>query len=221
MRIAPCPRHSGQAMVEMAIGTGVFLLAVLGVAQLGVSALSQEGIQSAALAGARVASAALMVGNPLQRLQEGQSAALVALTSTRLGMYELTACPGGATSGCGLGRTCQLYIRGRPVAGTARPCASADAAQGYGPVPQDLDGTTNPACGTPGCFGASASLRACADRGSPGHLRVCLAYTSWPPRAVDIWITGSVRTLIPWASGSGIDLLPVSTRLRLQVEGLA
>ncbi len=213
-------RSSGQAMVEMAIGTGIFLLAVLGAAQLGVSALSQEGIQSAALSGARAASAALVAGDPLQRLQEGQSAALASLNSTRLGMDELQPCPGASTSGCGVGVDCVLYLNGREVAGTEEPCGVANSALGFGPVPRDLDGSQNPACNSPGCFGASLAMRACARPGPPGRLRVCVAYTSWPPRAVDIWITGTVRTLLPWSSGAGLDLQAVSTRLRLQVEGL-
>lgn len=213
-------RSSGQAMVEMAIGTGIFLLAALGAAQLGVSALSQEGIQSAALSGARAASAALVAGDPLQRLQEGQSAAVASLNSTRLGMDELQPCPGGSTSGCGVGVDCVLYLNGREVAGTEEPCGVANSALGFGPVPRDLDGSQNPACNSPGCFGASLAMRACARPGPPGRLRVCVAYTSWPPRAVDIWITGTVRTLLPWSSGAGLDLQAVSTRLRLQVEGL-
>ncbi len=214
-------RSSGQAMVEMAIGTGIFLLAVLGAAQLGVSALSQEGIQSAALSGARAASAALLAGDPLQRLQEGQSAALASLATTRLGMDELLPCPGGAASGCGVGVDCVLYLAGRAVAGTQEPCGAANSALGFGPAPRDLDGSQNPDCGSPGCFGASLSMRPCAQPGPPGRLRVCVAYTSWPPRAVDVWITGTVRTLLPWFSKAGIDLQAVSARLRLQVEGLA
>jgi hypothetical protein len=212
--------RSGQAMVEMALGTGIFLLAVLGAAQLGVSALSQEGIQSAALSGARTASAALVAGDPLQRLQEGQSAALASLDSTRLGMDELQACPGGSASGCGVGVDCVLYLGGRAVAGTEEPCSVANSALGFGPTPRDLDGSQNPACSFPGCFGASLAMRSCARPDPPGRLRVCVAYTSWPPRAVDIWITGTVRTLLPWPSGAGLDLQTVSTRLRLQVEGL-
>ncbi|MGC8473275.1 MAG: TadE family protein [Candidatus Dormibacteria bacterium] len=214
-------RSSGQAMVEMAIGTGIFLLAVLGAAQLGVSALSQEGIQSAALSGARAASAALVAGDPLQRLQEGQSAALASLASTRLGMDELLPCPGGSAVGCGVGLDCVLYLHGRAVAGTEEPCGVANSAQGYGPAPRDLDGSQNPACSNRGCFGASLSMRPCAQPGPPGRLRVCVAYTSWPPRAVDIWITGTMHTLLPWFSGAGLDLQTVSSRLRLQVEGLA
>ena len=214
-------RSSGQAMVEMAIGTGIFLLAVLGAAQLGVSALSQEGVQSAALTGARAASAALVAGDPLQRLQEGQAAALASLASTRLGMDQLLPCPGGSAFACGVGSDCVRYLHGGAVAGTEEPCAVANSANGYGPVPRDLDGSQNPACGEGDCFGASLSMRPCAQPGLPGRLRVCLAYTSWPPRAVDIWITGTVRTLLPWFSGAGLDLQTVSSRLRLQVEGLA
>jgi hypothetical protein len=208
-------------MVEMAIGTGIFLLAVLGAAQLGISALSQEGIQSAALSGARAASAALLGGDPLQRLEEGQSASLASLASTRLGMDQLLACPGGSASGCGVGVECVLYRGGRAVPGTQEPCTLANSAQGFGPVPGDLDGPLNIGCSTPGCFGASSAMHACARPGPPGHLQVCLAYTSWPPRAVDVWITGTVRTLLPWFSKAGVDLQTVSARLRLQVEGLA
>ncbi len=214
-------RSSGQAMVEMAIGTGIFLLAVLGAAQLGVSALSQEGIQSAALSGARAASAAVVAGDPLQRLQEGQSAALASLATTRLGMDELLPCPGGSAFGCGVGVDCVLYLHGRAVAGTEEPCGVANSASGYGPAPRDLDGSQNPACSDEDCFGAALSMRPCAHPGPPGRLMVCIAYTSWPPRAVDIWITGTVRTLLPWFSGAGLDLQTVSSRLRLQVEGLA
>lgn len=221
MRPGQLRRSAGQAMVEMAIGTAIFLLAVLGAAQLGVSALSQEGIQSAALGGARVASAALVAGDPRQRLQEGQAAALASLGSTRLGMDEPLPCPGGKALGCGVGLECVLYLRGRAVAGTEEPCGAANAASGYGPVPRDLDGPQNPLCKAPGCFGAALSMRPCAQLGPPGRLSVCLAYTSWPPRAVDIWITGTVRTLLPWFSRAGVDLQAVSSRLRLQVEGLA
>jgi hypothetical protein len=52
-------------------------------------------------------------------------------------------------------------------------------------------------------------------------LFVCLAYTSWPATAVDVWIRGGLRTLVPLASKAGVDALPISVQLRLQVETLA
>ncbi len=213
--------QGGQAMVEMAVGVGIFLLAALGSVQLGLSALALEGIQSAALVGARAASASLVVGDPLLRLQQGQEAALTALATTRLGLTTLDACSGSQRGGCGIGATCQLYRGGSAVAGTERPCLDVNSESGYGPVRQDLDGPQNPACGRGRCFGVSEAMSACRNAGAPGRLRVCAAYTSWPPRAVDIWISGSLRTLLPWISRAGPDLEPVSSQLRLQVEALS
>jgi hypothetical protein len=37
---------------------------------------------------------------------------------------------------------------------------------------------------------------------------------------VDIWVKGTLRTVVPVASSAGLDALPVSVQLRLQVEAL-
>ncbi|HUY57840.1 MAG TPA: hypothetical protein VMV12_08430 [Candidatus Micrarchaeaceae archaeon] len=66
----------------------------------------------------------------------------------------------------------------------------------------------------------SVSMAPCARTVPPGKLYVCLAYTDWPATAVDVWIRGALRSVVPIASSVGIDALPVSVQLRLQVEAL-
>ncbi len=213
-------RQSGQAMVELAIGVAIFLLAALGAVQLGLVAMAEEGVQSAALTGARLASAGPLPGDPLQRLAAGRSAAIASVAATSLGLALVPTCPGGGSAGCGTGSLCLVYQDGTPEPGTTLPCSQVPAGSqaSYGPVPGDLDGRQNPACHSNGCFGASQGMAACAAKAVPGRLQICLAYTSWPPLAVDIWITGGLKTITPWLSSAGLDAEPVGVRLRLQVE---
>jgi hypothetical protein len=213
-------------MIEMAIGVTIFLIASLGAVQLGVAALSDEGAQSAALVGARTASGAPVPGEPLARLAEGQSAAEGSLQDAVLQLAQLKDCPvsAGAAARCGLPTTCVRYDGDRPQSGTLQRCPMSTAdnleAASLGPSPSDLDGTQNPACHATDCFGIARSMAPCALTSPPGQLIVCLAYTSWPATAVDIWIRGSLRTVVPVASSAGIDALPVNVQLRLQVEAL-
>jgi hypothetical protein len=210
-------------MVEMAIGVAIFLLAAFGAIQLGLSALADEGIQSSALAGVRVASEAPMPGDPLVRLAAGQSAALSALQQVELGLAQSQSC--SRPSPCGIGAECVLYQDRAPVSGTQLPCdevgSGADSSLGYGPVPADLDGNQNPSCQSGNCFGVAGSMSDCAGAVAPGTLIVCLAYTSWPAKAVDIWIVGGLRTIVPWPSSAGAGVDPVDVRVRLQVEAFA
>ena len=216
-------KQSGQAMVEMAIGVTMFLVAAFGAVQLGLSALADEGIQSAALAGARVASEAPQPGNPLARLSAGRSAALSALGQVELGLAQSRSCSGA--SPCGFRGECVLYQGKRPLTGTEFPCdqvgSRADSSLQYGPSPTDLDGQQNPACSQRDCFGVAAPMSECASPVAPGRLTVCLAYTSWPATAVDVWITGGLRTIVPWLSSAGADVDPIDVKLRLQVEAFA
>lgn len=216
-------KQSGQAMVELAIGVAIFLLATLGAVQLGLSALAQEGLQSAALTGARIASAGPLPGDPLQRLSAGHAAAIAAIGADSMGLAEVAGCPSGSSDGCGVGAFCVAYHNGISQPGTGLPCAQVSGKSGerYGPAPYELDGRQNPGCPSGTCFGASRAMAACAAALAPGRLQVCVAYTSWPPLAVDIWITGGLRTITPWLSSTGIDVEPVSVRLRLQVEAFS
>jgi hypothetical protein len=210
-------------MVEMAIGVAIFLLAAFGAIQLGLSALADEGIQSSALAGVRVASEAPVPGDPLIRLAAGQSAALSALRQVELGLAQSQSCSG--SSPCGIGAECVLYRNRAPVSGTQLSCdevgSGADSVLGYGPAAADLDGSQNPVCRSGNCFGLASSMSDCAGAVAPGTLTVCLAYTSWPAKAVDIWIVGGLRTIVPWPSSPGADADPVDVRLRFQVEAFA
>jgi hypothetical protein len=210
-------------MVEMAIGVAIFLVAAFGAIQLGLSALADEGIQSSALAGVRVASEAPMSGDPLVRLAAGQSAALSALQQVELGLARSQSCSG--SSPCGIGAECVLYQDRAPKSDTQLPCdevgGGADSSLGYGPVPADLDGSQNPSCQSGNCFGVASSMSNCAGVVAPGRLTVCLAYTSWPAKSVDIWIAGGLRTIVPWPSSAGADVDQVDVRLRLQVEAFA
>ncbi len=216
-------KQSGQAMVELAIGVAIFLLATLGAVQLGLSALAQEGLQSAALTGARIASAGPLPGDPMQRLSAGRAAAIAAIAADSMGLAEVAGCLSGSSDGCGVGTTCVAYHNGISQPGTDLPCAQVSGKSGetYGPAPYELDGRQNPGCPSGPCFGASRAMAACATAAAPGRLRVCVAYTSWPPLAVDIWITGGLRTITPWLSSTGLDVEPVSVRLRLQVEAFS
>jgi len=216
-------KQSGQAMVELAIGVAVFLLATLGAVQLGLSALAQEGLQSAALTGARIASAGPLPGDPTQRLSAGRAAAVAAIAADSMSLAQVAGCPPGSSEGCGVGAFCVAYRNGVAQPGRGVPCAqvSGKTGEGYGPAPYELDGRQNPGCPSGSCFGASRAMAACAAAIAPGQLRVCVAYTSWPPLAVDIWITGGLRTITPWLSSTGLDDEPVSVRLRLQVEAFS
>jgi len=217
----------GQAMIESAIGVAVFLVASRGAVQLGGSALSSEGAQSAALVGARTASEAPIPGGPLIRLEEGQAAAAASLGNELLGTARLGSCFSGDPQGglCGLPQDCLQYVGARPVAGTGRPCpgdiSGGARATTLGPSPADLDGAQNPACGNSGCFGIAQSMVPCSHRVAPGQIAICLAYTAWPASSVDIWIRGTLRSLVPVIDAAGLDVLPVSVQLRLQVETLA
>lgn len=212
----------GQAMVELALGVAIFLMAVLGAVQLSLSALADEGAQSAMLDAARVASAALLPGSPVVRLQDGAEAGAAALALTRLGMSSPERCS-SATAGCGVGVHCQRY-RGRlPVAGSQLRCADVSLTSGagvFGPIVQDLDGPQDPACRHRSCFGVARSMAPCRHPSLDAVIHICLAYTSWPPRSVDVWVSGTLRTVIPWPGGTAPDRLNVSYRIRVQVEGL-
>ncbi|MGH7639912.1 MAG: hypothetical protein ACREN7_07880 [Candidatus Dormibacteria bacterium] len=216
-------RQRGQAMVELALGVGLFLVASLGAAQLGIAALSAEGAQSAALVGDRTASAAPVPGDPLARLEDGQAAAALALRGSDLDLGSLVVCPLDApAAGCGLPARCATYRAGLPPAGTGEACPDRYSdAPGMGPMPSALDGSQNPACGGSGCFGVASSMAPCRHRQPPGTVRVCLAYTSWPATRVDIWVRGSLRSVVPLLSSAGFDALPLDVQLRLQVEGLS
>ncbi|HVB53329.1 MAG TPA: hypothetical protein VNF24_03930 [Candidatus Acidoferrales bacterium] len=213
-------------MVEMAIGVTIFLVASLGAVQLGISALSSEGAQSAALVGARAASGAPVPGEPLNRLAAGQAAAESSLQDAVLHLARLNECTAleTAVGGCGLPATCVKYDRDQPEENTLQSCSAAlgggSGATSLGPAPDNLDGSQNPACHTTNCFGSARSMKPCSQTFPPGQLFVCLAYTSWPATAVDIWIKGTLHTLVPFASSVGIDALPVSVQLRLEVEAL-
>jgi len=213
-------------MIEMAIGVTLFLTASLGAVQLGISALSDEGVQSAALIAAREASSAPIPGQPLLRLAAGQTAAASSLSSSVVGRADVVTCAvtQSVVGGCGLPQECVQYSGKRPVSGTPQSCVgSSPDANGdgsLGPSPSNLDGRQNPHCHSGSCFGASSSMTPCTRRATAGVLFVCLAYTSWPAVAVDVWIKGALRTLIPLASTAGVDTLPVSVQIRLQVETL-
>jgi len=211
-------------MVEMAIGVTLFLTASLGAVQLAISALSAEGAQSAALVAARTASSAPVPGQPLLRLAAGQAAAVSTLDSSVMAMADVEICTSGQryAVGCGLPQECVQYSGEK--AGPQQPCvgpsSNTNGAEPLGPSPRSLDGRQNPDCHTADCFGTSSSMAPCARGVAPGRLFVCIAYTSWPATAVDVWIKGTVRTLVPLASAAGVDVLPISVQLRLQVEAL-
>jgi hypothetical protein len=213
-------------MIEMAIGVSLFLMASLGAVQLGISALSAEGVQNAALMAARAASSAPVPGEPLLRLAAGQAAAVGSLDSSVVDLAEVVTCAGGRPieGGCGLPQECVQYSGEEPPSGTPRPCSgpSSDANRDefLGPSPRNLDGRQNPNCHTADCFGVSNSMAPCARDVASGRLFICLAYTSWPATAVDVWIKGALRSLVPLASSAGVDALPISVQLRLQVETL-
>jgi hypothetical protein len=213
-------------MIEMAIGVTLFLTASLGAVQLGISALSAEGVQSAALIAAREASSAPIPGQPLLRLAAGQAAAVSSLDASVVDLADVVTCIAGQSiaGGCGLPQECVLYFDDEPASGTRHSCvdSSSDASRDdfLGPSPRNLDGRQNPNCHAADCFGVSNSMAPCARGNAAGRLFVCLAYTSWPATAVDVWIKGALRTVIPVASTAGLDALPVSVQLRLQVETL-
>ncbi|MGH7666654.1 MAG: TadE/TadG family type IV pilus assembly protein [Candidatus Dormibacteria bacterium] len=217
----------GQAMVEMAIGVTIFLTAALGAVQLGISALSSEGAQSAALVGARTASGLPIPGDPMARLADGQAAAAEALQESVLDLTSLNTCgsPKATRDDCGLPVQCVTYSGSRPEAGTLQPCPGVDVgatpAPSLGPLPADLDGSQNPACKSKSCFGIARSMKPCSRVVPAGQLFVCLAYTSWPATAVDLWVRGTLRSVVPLFSSAGLNALPVSVQLRLQVEALA
>lgn len=211
-------------MIEMAIGVTLFLTASLGAAQLAISAITSEGAQSAALVAARAASSAPVPGQPLLRLAAGQAAAVSTLDSSVVDMADLETCASAQpiTGGCGLPQECAEYSGEN--AGAPQPCfdtsVNTNGAESLGPSPRNLDGSQNPDCHAANCFGTSSSMAPCARGVPPGRLLVCIAYTSWPATAVDVWIKGTLRTLVPLASAAGIDALPISVQLRLQVEAL-
>jgi hypothetical protein len=218
--------QAGQAMIEMAIGVTLFLTASLGAVQLGISALSLEAAQSAALVAARAASSAPVSGQPFLRLAAGQAAAVSSLDSAVVDLAAVETCAirQPIAGGCGLPQECAQYAGEQPISGTLQSCfdSRSDTAhpESLGPSPSNLDGRQNPDCHTTDCFGSSRSMDPCAQSVVPGRLFVCLAYTSWPATAVDVWIKGTLRTLVPLASSAGLDALPVSVQLRLPVEAL-
>lgn len=215
--------QSGQSMVELALGVAIFLLATLGAVQVGLIALAQEGVQSATLAGARTASGVPVGPDPGTTLELGASSALASLAGSELGMARATLCSNSGGAGCWTRMECIRYSATFPVPGTELPCSRVPAAAGssFGPIPANLDGSQNPRCHRGDCFGAALSMSGCATTAEPGHLRVCVAYTSWPPSEVDIWISGGLRPIVPWIGGAGPDNFPVGSELRLQVEAFS
>jgi hypothetical protein len=212
----------------MAIGVTIFLAATLGAVQLGMSAVSAEGAQEAALVGARIASGAPTPGLPLERLAAGQTAAETALTSTGAHLARPATCAeaGSGVRDCGLPQACVEWVESVPRTGSVQSCAGGDGSATslqttFGPSPANLDGTQNPACHNSTCFGSARSMVPCQRAPTPGQIIVCLAYTSWPATAVDIWVRGTLNTVVPVATVGGLDALPVNVQLRLQVEGLA
>jgi hypothetical protein len=211
-------------MVEMAIGVTVFLLATLGAVQLGLEALAQEGVQTATLAGARTASGAPATADPTLTLESGALAARSALSPELAGMATLSVCPEGGSS-CWASLECVRYEAGAPQPGTQEPCDKISAQSlgpyAYGPIPSDLDGAQNPACHGGGCFGVASTMAPCATAAVAGHLMICVAYTSWPPVAVDVWVAGGLRAIVPWVGSAGPGTIPVASRLRLAVEAFS
>lgn len=211
-------------MVEMALGVTIFLLATLGAIQLGLLALAQEGVQTAALAGARTASGAPLNSNPTLTLESGATAARNALSPEVAGMATLTLCPGAGTS-CWGSLECVRYQSGIPQPGTQELCDSVSTNSNtpytYGPLPSDLDGPQNPGCHGGGCFGSAATMAPCAAAAVAGRVAICVAYTSWPPRAVDVWVAGGLRAIVPWIGSAGPGTIPVASRLRLAVEAFS
>ncbi len=216
-------------MVEFALGATVFLLLVLGVMQYALLSLTEAGVQSDVLAGARTAAGSVAARAPLANLVAGQDAVIALLPSEAFGAAIGAAClgPSGAAApqplSCGLPTTCVRWQGATAQPATAVPClAGLPPATGpgdWGPPPGTLDGPQNPTCHRDGgCFGAGAAMAACAGRMPAGTLRVCLAYADWPATAVDVWVRGSVRSIVPLPGRGGWDLLTVDSRLRLQVE---
>ncbi len=215
--------QSGQSMVELALGVAIFLLAALGAVQLGLIALAEEGIQTATLAGARIATATPSQPNPGDILELGADAALASLAGTELGMATASLCSTNGRIRCWTGMECVRYSGSSPVPGTELPCSALSPAAGgsFGPIPAYLDGVQNPRCHGGSCFGVARSMAGCSRPSTPGRLRVCVAYTSWPPRAVDFWISGGLRPIIPWLGGAGSGDFPIGSQLRLQVEAFS
>lgn len=211
-------------MVEMALGVTVFLLATLGAVQLGLTALAEEGVQTATLAGARVASGALLSANPAGTLMSGVLAARSALSSEVAGMATVGVCQQAGT-GCWKSLYCVRYRAGVPQPGTEEPCDQVPNGAGstfaFGPIPSDLDGPQNPNCHETRCFGVAAGMAACHGPAVAGRLVICAAYTSWPPRAVDVWVAGGLRAIVPWVGSAGPGTIPVGSRLRLAVEAFS
>ncbi|MHB1500073.1 MAG: TadE family protein [Candidatus Dormibacteria bacterium] len=211
----------GQSMVELAIGVAIFLLATLGAVQLGLLALAEQGVQSATLAGARVASGSPASPDPILSLQQGALAVRAALAAPVAGMASAALCRSSGSS-CWTALECVRYRSGVPEPGTQEPCAAVRSDAGglysYGPVPTDLDGPQNPRCRHTDCFGVAATMAPCAAAAAPGRLSICVAFTSWPPRAVDVWVSGGLRLIVPWVGSAGPATIPVASRLRLAVE---
>ncbi len=211
----------GQSMVELAIGVAIFLLATLGAVQLGLLALAEEGVQSATLAGARVASGSPASTDPTLSLEQGALAVRAALAGEVAGMASAALCPSSGAS-CWNALECVRYQSGVPEPGTQEPCAAVRSDAGglysYGPLPTDLDGPQNPRCGHGDCFGVAATMAPCAAAAAAGRLSICVAFTSWPPRAVDVWVSGGLRSIVPWVGSAGPGTIPVASRLRLAVE---
>ncbi len=206
-------------MVEFAVATGCLLLLVMGLLQVALLGLADEGAQADVLEAARIASTAVVPGEPVAALVQGRAALLQLLPTAVLG-----ARIAGRCGGCGLPQTCVRYRGGSPVPFSARPCQPGPlpgrAAAGWGPAPTELDGPQDPACPGGGCFGVGAAMRSCRAAPAAGVIHVCLTYVDWPATAVDVWVRGELRPVVP-VPGAGIwTPLALDARLRLQVEQL-
>lgn len=210
---------SGQTMVEFALAASLFLLLVMGLLQVALLALADAGADADVLEGARLASGSVAAAYPLADLGSGRAELAQLLPMALFGSRIVTACPG-----CGLPLTCTRYRDGKAVPSSARPCRPGPlpggAGGGFGPAPAELDGPQDPACTTGTCFGVGAAMRSCRLPAPPGVIHVCLTYADWPATAVDVWVRGSLRPLVPMPFGLGRDRLPIDAHIRLQVEQL-
>ncbi len=206
-------------MVEFAIATGVLLLLVLGLTQLALVALANEGAQADVLEGARIASAAVPQAMPLAALQAGSSE-LDRLLPMALFGSRLAAC-----LACGLPEYCTRYRGAVSLPHSLRPCGPAalpgGGAAGWGPAPIELDGSQNPGCAGGACFGVGGAMAGCRHPPPTGVVDVCLTYANWPATAVDVWVRGSLDPIVPVPLGAVGTRLAINARLRLQVEQLA
>ncbi|HUY96536.1 MAG TPA: hypothetical protein VMW47_02775 [Verrucomicrobiae bacterium] len=219
MRRRPRRGGSGQTMVEFALATAGLVLLVMGLLEVALLGLADEGAQADVLEAARVASASVAAGNPVGTLEAGQSALLQLLPTAVFGTRVIIGC-----GGCGLPGSCVRYRDGVPIAFSARPCEPGPlpggAAAGWGPAPAELDGPQNPRCVSGACFGVGAGMRGCRLPPAAGVVHVCLTYADWPATAVDVWVRGALLPLLPMPGLGTASPFLVDAHLRLQVEQL-